>query len=98
MKRAAPVRRLERADLTPKSVAGRPMSEALAPQAVTLLERIQSIDPDEPAVMWYLGLHAAQQGDFATARTDWEKVKEKMPAGSDEARTVAAALDAIKDR
>jgi cytochrome c-type biogenesis protein CcmH/NrfG len=48
--------------------------------------------------MWYLGLHAAQQGDFATARADWQKVKAAMPDGSDESRTVSAALDAIKDR
>jgi cytochrome c-type biogenesis protein CcmH len=79
-------------------MAGLPIAEQLTPQVVALLDRIQTIDPDEPAVLWYLGLHAAQQGDFATARADWEKVREKMPPGSDEARTVATALDAIKDR
>ena len=79
-------------------MAGRPLSEPMAPQAVALLDRIQAIDPDEPAVLWYLGLHAAQQGDFKTARADWEKVKDKMPPDSEEARTVGTALDAIKDR
>ncbi|HEY1507233.1 MAG TPA: c-type cytochrome biogenesis protein CcmI [Stellaceae bacterium] len=79
-------------------MAGRPLTEAIAPQVVALLDRIQTIDPDEPAVLWYLGLHAAQQGDFKTARADWEKVKDKMQPDSDEARTVAQALDAIKDR
>jgi cytochrome c-type biogenesis protein CcmH len=79
-------------------MAGRSVSEQLTPQVVALLDHIQSIDPDEPAVLWYLGLHAAQQGDFKTARANWQKVKETMPPGSDEARTIAAALDAIKDR
>jgi cytochrome c-type biogenesis protein CcmH len=79
-------------------MAGHPLSEPIAPQVIALLERIQAIDPDEPAVLWYLGLHAAQQGDFTTARADWEKVKDKMPPGSEEARTVGTALDAIKDR
>jgi len=79
-------------------MAGRPIAQGITPQVVALLERIQTIAPDEPAVLWYLGLHAAQQGDFKTARADWEKVKEKMQPGSDEARTVAQALDAIKDR
>ncbi len=79
-------------------MAGRPIAEALTPQVVTLLDRIQAIDPDEPAVLWYLGLNAAQQGDFKAARADWEKVKDKMPPDSEEARTVATALDAIKDR
>lgn len=79
-------------------MAGHPVSEQLTPPVVALLNRIQTIDPDEPAVLWYLGLNAAQQGDFKTARANWEKVKETMPPGSDEARTIAAALDAIKDR
>jgi cytochrome c-type biogenesis protein CcmH len=79
-------------------MAGHSLAEEITPQVVGLLDRIQTIDPDEPAVLWYLGLHAAQQGDFKAARADWEKVKDKMQPGSDEARTVAQALDAIKDR
>lgn len=79
-------------------MAGRPIAEAITPQVAALLERIQTIAPDEPAVLWYLGLHAAQQGDFKTARADWQKVKDKMPPDSEEARTVATALDAIMDR
>jgi cytochrome c-type biogenesis protein CcmH len=79
-------------------MAGHPLSEPVSAPVVALLDRIQAIDPDEPAVMWYLGLHAAQRGDFKTARADWQKVKEKMPPDSDERKTVAAALDAIKDR
>ena len=79
-------------------MAGRSLAEPMAPQVVALLERIQTIDPDEPAVLWYLGLHAAQQGDFKTARADWQKVKDGMPPDSEEARTVGTALDAIKDR
>ena len=79
-------------------MAGHSLSQEIPPQVVTLLERIQTIDPDEPAVLWYLGLHAAQQGDFKTARADWQKVKDRMPRDSEEARTVGSALDAIKDR
>lgn len=79
-------------------MAGRSLADPIPQPVVDLLDRIQAIQPDEPAVMWYLGLHAAQEGDFATARADWQKVKDKMPPDSDEAKTVAAALDAIKDR
>ena len=79
-------------------MAGHSLSQEIPPQIVALLERVQTIDPDEPAVLWYLGLHAAQQGDFKTARADWQKVKESMPPDSEEARTVGTALDAIKDR
>lgn len=79
-------------------MAGHSLAEPISDQVVTLLNRIETLAPDEPAVMWYLGLHAAQDGDFATARADWQKVMAKMPADSDEAKTVAAALEAIKDK
>lgn len=79
-------------------LAGHSLAEPIPQPVVDILNRIQAIQPDTPAVMWYLGLHAAQEGDFATARTDWQKVKDKMPPDSDEAKTVAAALNAIKDK
>ena len=79
-------------------MAGHSLAEPISQQVIAILNRIQALDPDEPAVLWYLGLHAAQQGDFATARADWEKVEAAMPEGSDEAKTIAAALRAIKDR
>ncbi|HLI22967.1 MAG TPA: c-type cytochrome biogenesis protein CcmI [Stellaceae bacterium] len=79
-------------------MAGHSLAEPIPQPVVDLLNRIQAIQPDTPAVMWYLGLHAAQEGDFATARADWQKVKDKMPPDSDEARTVDAALQAIKGK
>ncbi len=79
-------------------MAGHSLAEPMPEAVVGLLNRIQAMVPDEPAVMWYLGLHAAQQGDFATARADWQKVQAKMPPDSDEAKTIGAALEAIKDK
>jgi cytochrome c-type biogenesis protein CcmH/NrfG len=37
-------------------------------------------------------------GSFAQARTNWEKLLPLMPEDSEERKTVAAALDAIKDK
>jgi cytochrome c-type biogenesis protein CcmH len=79
-------------------IAGHSLSEPISDQAVALLKRISAIDANNPAVMWYLGLHAAQEGNFAEARDDWEKLLAALPDGSEERRTVASALDAIKGR
>jgi len=79
-------------------IAGHPVSEPISDQAVALLERVGAIVPDQPIVMWYLGLHAAQQGDFAEARTDWQKLLGVLPEDSDEHRVVQAALNAIKSK
>lgn len=79
-------------------LSGHSFAEAIPDKVVALLKRIETLQPGQPAVMWYLGLHAAQQGDFATAREDWEKVLAGLPADSEARQTVAAALTALKDK
>jgi cytochrome c-type biogenesis protein CcmH len=77
---------------------GHPVSEPISDQAVALLKRVVALDPDNPAASWYLGIYAAQQGDFAGARAIWDKLLAALPADSEEYRTVAAALQAISSR
>ena len=79
-------------------MAGHSPVDPMSDQVVALLERVVAVEPDNPAANWYLGLHAAQQGDFAAARDKWQKLLLALPDGSDERKTVAAALDAIKGR
>ncbi len=77
---------------------GHPLSEPISGQAVALLQRVVALDPGNPAASWYLGLSAAQQGDFAAARATWQRLLAALPADSEEHRTVAAALEAISSR
>lgn len=79
-------------------LAGHSLSEPIPDQVVGLLQRVVAIDPGNQAATWYLGLYAAQQGDFAAARDDWQKLLAALPADSEEHRTVAAALEAISSR
>jgi cytochrome c-type biogenesis protein CcmH len=79
-------------------MAGHTLTEPISDQVVALLKRVSAIDAGNPAAMWYLGLYAAQQGNFAEAREDWQKLLAALPDGSEERRTVASALDAIKGR
>lgn len=79
-------------------MAGHTVSEPIPDQAVALLKRVVVLDPGNPAANWYLGLYAAQQGDFAGARATWQKLLAALPADSEEHRTVAAALAAISSR
>jgi cytochrome c-type biogenesis protein CcmH len=79
-------------------MAGHAPTDPIPDSVVTLLRRVMTIDPNVPAALWYLGLHAAQNGAFAEARDDWQKLVTALPADSDEHKMVAAALDAIKDR
>lgn len=74
------------------------VAEPMSTEVIALLHRIQALDPDQPAVLWYLGLHAAQEGKFAAARSDWQKVLAKMPPGSEGQKAARAALDALKGK
>lgn len=77
---------------------GHPLNKKMPNEAVAVFQRIAAIDPAQPAALWYLGIHAAQQGDFATARAKWQKILAGLPANSPDRKTVAAALDAIKNK
>jgi cytochrome c-type biogenesis protein CcmH len=79
-------------------LTGHSLADPIPEKVVALLQRVETLAPGQPAVMWYLGLHAAQQGDFKTARADWEKVLAALPADSDVHQTVEAALAALKDK
>ena len=66
------------------------------PQAVTgLLRRIEAIDPEQPFALWFLGLAAAQTAQPADARRYWTRLLTKIPPGSDDARLIQSAVDAL---
>jgi cytochrome c-type biogenesis protein CcmH len=67
-------------------------------RAVALLKRAEVSDPQEPMVLWYLGIAAAQDGHPDDARRDWNTLLAKLPAGSEDAKLVQSALDALPAR
>jgi len=70
-------------------------SVPMPPRAVALLHKVEAASPDQPAVLWYLGLFAAQERRRDTARHYWTRLLGQLPANSEEATTVKAALDAL---
>jgi cytochrome c-type biogenesis protein CcmH len=75
-----------------------------APQAsipervVALLQRVETLDPDQPAALWYLGLAAAQQRRFAEASGYWQRLLPLLAEDSDQHKAVSAAIDALRDK
>jgi len=76
-------------------IAGLQPSEPLPPRALALLRQIEVIRPDQPQVLWYLGLEAVRAGHPADAKRNWTKLLGELAAGSGEAVLVKKALDAI---
>jgi cytochrome c-type biogenesis protein CcmH len=70
-------------------------TDKMPPRAISLLKHIEATDPDQPMVLWYLGMAAAQEQDRDEARRYWSKLLTKLPAGSDEARMIQSAMDRL---
>jgi cytochrome c-type biogenesis protein CcmH len=79
-------------------LGSKPIDQPFSQRALDALHRAAERQPDAPSVLWYSGMVAAKDQDFATAKADWTKLLPALPADSAEHKMVAAALDAIKGR
>ena len=70
-------------------------TDKLPPRVVGLLKRVEASDPDQPLILWYLGIAAVQDAHPDVARQYWGKLLTKMPPGSDDAKMIQSALDAL---
>jgi cytochrome c-type biogenesis protein CcmH len=70
-------------------------TDKLPPRAIALLKKVAATDPDEPLVLWYLGLAAVQDSHMDEARSNWSRLLAKLPPGGEDAKMVQSALDAL---
>jgi cytochrome c-type biogenesis protein CcmH len=68
----------------------------LPPRAVELLHRIEATQPDQPEVLWYLGVAAAQDHRGDEAERYWQRLLPLLPADGPDQKLVREALDALK--
>ncbi len=79
-------------------VAGQALEAPLSPRVIALLHRMETLSPDEPEALWYLGLAAAQAHQPDDATRYWQRLLATLPAAAPERKTVTAALDALKGK
>jgi cytochrome c-type biogenesis protein CcmH len=77
---------------------GHAPTDKLPPRVIDLLKHVEASDPDQPLVLWYLGMAAAQDGEPDAARHYWSTLLTKVPPGSDAAHVVQSALDTLSRR
>jgi len=71
-------------------------ADPLPQQAVILLHQVQLAAPEEPEVLWYLGIVAARDAHPDEARRYWGRLLGKLPSDGEDAKMVKAAMDALK--
>jgi cytochrome c-type biogenesis protein CcmH len=76
-------------------LSGQAPTDKVPPRVIALLKHVEATDPDQPIVLWYLGLSAAQDARIDEARGYWSRLLTKMPPGAQEAKMVQSAIDAL---
>jgi cytochrome c-type biogenesis protein CcmH len=69
----------------------------IPPKVIAWLKQVEAHDPKEPVALWYLGLVAAQDSRPDDARRYWQTLHAQLPAGSEDAKMVQMALDALSE-
>jgi cytochrome c-type biogenesis protein CcmH len=59
---------------------------------------METLAPNDPEALWYLGLAAAQAHQPDAAQRYWQRLLASLPAAAPERKTVSAALDALKGK
>ncbi|MGD0107185.1 MAG: tetratricopeptide repeat protein, partial [Rhodopila sp.] len=70
-------------------------TDTLPPRVIGLLKHVEATDPEQPLVLWYLGMAAAQDARLDEARRYWGMLLTKVPPGSEDAQMVQSALDTL---
>jgi cytochrome c-type biogenesis protein CcmH len=70
-------------------------TEKLPPRVLGLLKHVEASDPEQPLVLWYLGMAAAQDAHPDEARRYWTRLLTKLPADSEDAQMIKSALDTL---
>jgi cytochrome c-type biogenesis protein CcmH len=77
-------------------LTGLKADDALPPRAIALLRQTEAIAPEQPEVLWYLGIAAARDAHPADAKQYWTRLLTHLPANGEDARMVKSAMDQLK--
>ncbi len=76
-------------------LAGLKPEDPMPARALALLREVEPALPQDPAVLWYLGLAEARDRKFDKARDYWNRLTKALPPDGDDIKMVRAALEAL---
>ncbi len=79
-------------------LAGDALDQSLPDRVVALLHRIETLSPQQPEALWYLGLAAAQAHQPDQAAGYWQRLLAALPPDAPERKTVTDALATVKGK
>ncbi len=78
-------------------LSNQPATAPITADQLDILRQIEALTPGQPAVLWYLGLAAAQGGRPGEARVYWGRLLKTLPPDGEEAKTLTAAIGALRE-
>ena len=75
--------------------SGLPATRQVATACGRSVETVEAVDPQEPLVLWFLGIAAVQDKRPDIARRYWGTLLAKLPPGSDDAHIIETALGTL---
>ena len=69
--------------------------DVLPARAIALLHKVEAVDPDQPKVLWYLGIAAARSAQFDDARKSWTRLLTRLPADGEDAKMVKDTIASL---
>jgi cytochrome c-type biogenesis protein CcmH len=76
-------------------LSGHAPTDRLPPKVIALLKQVEAKDPQQPLMLWYLGMAAAQDGNKEQAQHYWSQLLTKVPPDSQNARMIQSAMDTL---
>lgn len=76
-------------------LSGLKPDDPLPGPAVALLRQVEVISPEEPAVLWYLGIVAARDARPLDAKQYWTRLLGRIPADGEDAKMVRGAMASL---
>jgi cytochrome c-type biogenesis protein CcmH len=70
-------------------------TDKLPPRVIGLLKQVEAKDPQQPLMLWYLGMAAVQDGHPDEARRYWGQLLTKVPPDSENAKMIKSAMDTL---
>jgi cytochrome c-type biogenesis protein CcmH len=86
---------LDRARMVLENAGGADPKKPLPEAFLDDMRKVAALDPNNTEALWYLGLAAAQRQDKESAAAQWRQLLALLPPGSEDAKLVQRALDAI---
>ena len=76
-------------------LSGLKPADPLPSAALVMLHEVEAVAPEQPEVLWYLGIAAARDAHPGDAKRYWGKLLAKLPAEGEDARMVKGAMSSL---